>query len=44
MLRFMFHSSQNPVELTIGGLALLNIETFVEVSGKFARSVRTAVV
>ncbi|KAL9708180.1 hypothetical protein quinque_011698 [Culex quinquefasciatus] len=31
MLRFMFHSSQNPVELTIGGLALLNIETFVEI-------------
>lgn len=27
----MLHRSQNAVEMTIGGLALLNMETFVEV-------------
>ncbi|XP_055542615.1 putative odorant receptor 83c [Wyeomyia smithii] len=31
MLNFMFHRSQNSVNLTIGGFAPLNIEVFVEI-------------
>lgn len=31
-LKFVLHRSQNAVEMTIGGLALLNMETFVAVS------------
>ncbi|XP_053696907.1 odorant receptor 67d-like [Sabethes cyaneus] len=30
-LAIMLHRAQNPVEMTIGGLALLNMETFVEI-------------
>ncbi|XP_055607005.1 putative odorant receptor 83c [Uranotaenia lowii] len=31
MWSFMLHKSQNAVNLTIGGLAVLNVETFVEI-------------
>ncbi|XP_055592647.1 putative odorant receptor 83c [Uranotaenia lowii] len=31
MLGFVLHNAQNAVEITVGGLALLNLETFVEV-------------
>lgn len=32
MIGYMLHRSQNAVEMTIGGISLLNMETFVEVS------------
>lgn len=31
MMGFMLQRSQNAVEMTIGGISLLNMETFVEV-------------
>ncbi|XP_055596885.1 putative odorant receptor 83c [Uranotaenia lowii] len=31
MLAIVLHKSQNSVEMTIGGLALLNMETFVQI-------------
>ncbi|XP_065088822.1 putative odorant receptor 83c [Ochlerotatus camptorhynchus] len=35
MMAFMLHRSQNAVEMTVGGLALLNMETFVEPDDHF---------
>ncbi|EDS42728.1 Odorant receptor 83c [Culex quinquefasciatus] len=34
--QFLLHRSQNAVEMTIGGVALLNMETFVEISSPFS--------